>query len=182
MSWQDLLARAAEGHGYFTTEDAAREGISWRALTGRHKGGQIERLERGLYRLAHWPAGPNDELYALQALAPFGTFSHETALNLLGLSDIIPSTIHFTIPESSRLGPRPGIRLHRSRHKADRDRLLRDGLWMSTARRAILDSARIGSDPDQLLGAALEAKQRAMLTTDDIERLQEHPLFRRAGL
>ena len=117
-----------------------------------------------------------------EALAPFGTFSHETALNLLGLSDIIPSTIHFTIPEPSRLGSRPGIRLHRSRHKADRDRSLRDGLWISTARRALFDSARIGSDPDQLIGAAREAKERAMLTTDDIAKLREHRLFRRADL
>lgn len=182
MSWQNLLERAAESHGYFTTADAAEEGISWRALTGRLKGGHIDRLERGLYRLPHWPADPNDELYALQALAPFGTFSHETALNLLGLSDIIPSTIHFTIPESSRLGSRPGIRLHRSRHSADRDRALRDGLWISTARRALLDSARIGSDPDQLIGAAREAKERAMLTTDDIAKLRDHRLFRRADL
>jgi len=133
-----------------------------------------------MYRLPHWPAEPNDELYALQALAPFGTFSHETALSLLGLSDIIPTAIHFTIPESSRLGPRAGIRLHRSRHHADHDRTLRDGLWISTARRALLDSARIGSDPDQLMDAAREARDRALLTTEDVARLREHRLFRQA--
>lgn len=182
MSWQDLLERAAHSHGYFTTADAAHEGVSSRALTGRVKRGNIDRIERGLYRLPYWPAEPNDELYALQALAPFGTFSHESALNLLGLSDIIPSITHFTIPESSRLGPRPGIRLHRSRRNADRDRVLRDGLWISTARRALLDSARIGSDPDQLLSAAREARTRAMLTTKDIAGLREHRLFRGADL
>lgn len=182
MPWQNLLERATEGHGYFTTADASQEGVSWRALTGRVKRGNIDRVERGLYRLPYWPEEPNDELYALQALAPFGTFSHETALNLLGLSDIIPNIIHFTIPESSRLGPRPGIRLHRSRRNAERDRALRDGLWISTARRALLDSARIGSDPDQLINAAREAKARAMLTTEDVARLREHRLFRGADL
>lgn len=182
MSWQNLLERASQQHGYFTTKDAAQEGISWRALTGRLKGGQIDRIERGLYRLPHWPADPNDDLYALQALAPFGTFSHETALNLLGLSDIIPSTIHFTIPETSRLTSRPGIRLHRSRHHAGIDRVLRDGLWISTPRRALLDSARIGSDPDQLIGAARDAKERAMLTTNDLVVLRRHRPFRGADL
>ena len=180
MSWQSLLTLAAEHHGYFTASDAAQQGLSWRALSGRVERGNINRTERGLYRLPHWPAESNDELYALQALAPFGTFSHETALSLLGLSDIIPTAIHLTIPESSRLGPRPGIRLHRSRHRADQDRALRDGLWVNTARRALLDSARIGSDPDQLLDAAREAKDRAMLTIEDIARLREHRLFRRA--
>jgi predicted transcriptional regulator of viral defense system len=144
--------------------------------------GHIDRIERGLYRLSHWPAGPDDQLHALQAIAPFGTFSHETALDLLGLSDLIPRAIHFTIPESSRLGARPGIRFHRSRHNAGRDRSLRDGLWVSTARRALIDSARSGSDPDQLLGAAREAKQRAMLTADDIATLRADRLYRRAGL
>jgi predicted transcriptional regulator of viral defense system len=181
MSWQSLLARAAENHGYFTTTEAAEHGVSWRALSGRVERGNIDRAERSLYRLPHWPAEPNDEFYALQALAPFGTFSHETALSLLGLSDIIPTAIHFTIPESSRLGLRAGIRLHRSRHRADQDRIFRDGLWVNTARRALLDSARIGSDPDQLLDAAREAKDRAMLTAQDIARLREHRLFRRAG-
>jgi len=182
MSWEELLTTAADQHGYFTSAQAAAAGISRRALTWRTEHGSAARAGYGLYRLPHWPAEPNDELYALQALAPFGTFSHETALNLLGLSDIIPGTIHLTIPESSRLGLRPGIKLHRSRRNADRDRALRDGLWISTARRALLDSARIGSDPDQLINAARDARARAMLTTEDIARLRENRLFRRVDL
>jgi len=182
MSWEDLLATAADQHGYFTSAQAAAAGISRRAMTWRAEHGSAARAGYGLYRLPHWPTEPNDELYALQALAPFGTFSHETALNVLGLSDIIPGTIHFTIPESSRLGPRPGVKLHRSRRNADRDRALRDGLWISTPRRALLDSARLGSDPDQLINAAREAKARAMLTSEDIARLREHRLFGGASL
>ena len=92
----------------------------------------------------------------------------------------MPAAIQLTIPESSRLGPRAGIRLHRSRHHADQDRTLRDGLWISTARRALLDSARIGSDPDQLKEAAREARDRALLTTEDIARLRQQRLFRQA--
>ena len=180
MSWIELLATAADQHGYFTSAQAATAGISRRALAWRAEHGSATRAGYGLYRLPHWPTEANDELYALQALAPFGTFSHETALSLLGLSDIIPTIIHLTIPESSRLRPRAGIRLHRSRHRADQDRTLRDGLWITTARRALLDSARIGADPDQLLDAAREAAQRAMLTSEDIARLREHRLFGRA--
>jgi predicted transcriptional regulator of viral defense system len=182
MSWEALLGIAGSQHGYFTARQAAELGISRRALAWRAARAFIERPGYGLYRLAHWPIEANADLHALQARAPFGTFSHETALTLLGLSDIIPRAIHFTIPESSRLGTRPGVQLHRSRHLADRDRILRDGLWVSVAARALLDSARIGSDPDQLLEAAREAKARAMLTNQDMARLREHRLFRRAGL
>ena len=123
MSSDDLLAAAAAQHGYFTTEQAAEHGISrraltWRAQQGSAQQGSAQRIGHGLYRLPHWPPDPSDELYALQAFAPFVTFSHDTALTLLGLTDIIPSTIHFTIPETSRLRSRPGVTLHRSRHGA----------------------------------------------------------------
>jgi predicted transcriptional regulator of viral defense system len=182
MSWEDLLAAAAAQHGYFTTEQAAGHGISRRALTWRAQHGSAERIAQSLYRLPHWPVDPADELYALQTLAPFGTFSHETALSMLGLTDIIPSTIHFTIPETSRLRPRPGVTLHRSRHGAASDRALRDGLWVSTARRALLDAAREGADPDQLVSAAHDARQRAMLTSDDLAELRRHAPFAGARL
>ncbi len=182
MSWEDLLTIAAAQRGYFRSAQAAEHGISRRALTWRAEHGSAERIEYGLYRLPHWPIDPNDDLYALQARAPFGTFSHETALSLLGLSDIIPAVIHFTIPEASRLRSRPGIRLHRSRHGAGTDRILRDGLWVSTPRRALIESARTGADPDQLLAAARDAKERALLTPDDLREFRTHALFRRAGL
>lgn len=182
MSWDDLLAIAAGQHGYFTTAQAAEHGISRRALTWRTQHGSAERTGHGLYRLPHWPIDADDEFYALQALAPFGTFSHETALSLLGLSDIIPSTIHFTIPETSRLRPRPGVTLHRSRHGASIDRTLRDGLWVNTARRALLDAAREGTDPDQLVSAARDARERAMLTPDDMAELRRNRPFDGSGL
>jgi predicted transcriptional regulator of viral defense system len=182
MSWDDLLAAAGERHGYFTTADAARHGISRRALTWRAGHGSAARVGRGLYRLPHWPAGPDDDLHALAALAPFGTFSHDTALALLGLSDIIPATLHLTIPETSRLRARPGVTLHRSRHGATVDRALRDGLWVSTARRALLDAARAGADPDQLVAAARDARARAMLTEADLADLRHHAPFAGTGL
>ena len=182
MSWEDLLATAAAQHGYFTTAQAAEHGISRRALTWRAQHNSAERVGHGLYRLPHWPIGADDELYALQALAPFGTFSHDTALTLLGLSDIIPSTIHLTIPETSRLRDRRGVTLHRSRHGAMTDRASRDGLWVSTARRALLDATREGADPDQLVSAARDARERAMLTPEDLAELRRHPPFAGARL
>lgn len=181
MSWADLLATAAQQRGFFTTEQAAEHGISRRALTWRAQHGSAERIAQSLYRLPHWPIGADDELHALQTIAPFGTFSHDTALTLLRLSDIIPSTIHFTIPETSRLRPRQGVTLHRSRHGGTTDRTLRDGLWVSTARRALLDAARESADPDQLVSAARAARERAMLTPDDIAELRRHPPFSGAG-
>jgi len=62
------------------------------------------------------------------------------------------------------------------------ERTFRDGLWLSTARRALLDAARGGADPDQLVSAARDARARAMLTRDDLEELWRQAPFADAGL
>ena len=177
MGEAELFKGSGERRGYFTTAEAHKHGLSRRALVHRAQRGELEHVGHGLWRLSLWPAGPTDELYAIQALAPFGTFSHDTALSLLGLGDLIPSEIHLTIPESSRLASRPGIRFHRSRHAATTDRLLRDGLWISAPARALLDAARTGGDPDHLRTAAREARGRGLLNSADLERLRARPLF-----
>jgi len=177
MSYAKLLELAGEQHGYFQTQQAEALGFSRRALLHRARIGELQHSRYGLWRLAMWPLGPNDELYALQAMAPFATFSHETALALLGLGDLIPSEIHMTIPESSRMTSRPGLRLHRSRSGADREQILRDGLQISPPARALKDAAKAGSDPDHLQRAAKEAKLRGLLDGDDLRHLRSDPTY-----
>lgn len=177
MSNADLLRIAGEQHGYFTTRQAAECGLSRRALLHRAHIGELDHAAHGLWRLSMWPADPNDELYALQTIAPFGTFSHETALSLLGLGDLIPSEIHMTIPESSRLAARPGLRLHRSRLGAEQERLRRDGLWVSTPLQALKDAAQSGVDPDHLRAAVREATGRGFLRPSDLDALRSDAVF-----
>ncbi len=177
MSETELLRLAGEQHGYFSTAQAEEHGLSRRALLHRADNGRFEHLHYGLWRLAHWPIDPKDDLYAIAVRAPFATFSHETALSLLELGDIIPSEIHVTVPEKSGLKPRPGLRIHRSRTGAERERVFRDGLWVSTPTRALLDTADTGYDPSQLQAAAREARSRGLLTLDDQRRLSRIPTF-----
>jgi predicted transcriptional regulator of viral defense system len=177
MAFSDLLRLGGEQHGYFRTDQAEALGMSRRALSHRASIGELDHQAYGLWRLSAWPAGPRDELYALSAIAPQATFSHDTALSLLGLGDFIPTEIHLTIPESSRLQPRPGIRIHRSRSGAELDRLRRDGLFISTPRRALLDAARSGLEPALLQTAASEALSRGLLSSADQAELRRLPLF-----
>ena len=179
MSTAELFRLAATQHGYLTTAQAAEHGLSRRALAHRAAIGELTDAGYGLWRLTLWPAQPNEEMYALQALAPFGTFSHETALSLLDLGDFIPHEINLTIPEKSGFRARPGLRLHRSRLGAEKERILRDGLWISRPERALLDSAAHGADPEQLLSATRDALARGMLGPEARERLGQHRLFAR---
>jgi predicted transcriptional regulator of viral defense system len=170
MSDRELLELAGLQHGYFTTAQAGAAGISRRALAGRLLKGSIERNAHGVYRLRQYPPTSRDEFYALQAGAPGATFSHETALEFYGLSDVLPNTIHVIVPPSSGLKPRPGITIHRSKLNR-RDRVLRDDLWLTSLPRTLLDCARYGTDAEQLLAALDAARERGLLSGDALARL-----------
>lgn len=54
----------------------------------------------------------------------------------------------------------------------DDERTLRDGLWLTSPPRTFLDAARAGTDPEQLLAAARDARDRAVLSPRAIARLR----------
>jgi len=170
MPRQDLYRIAALQHGYFRTRQALDAGWSRAALNTATNAGEIQNLAYGLYRFSNHEATPQDELYEIQTLAPNGTFSHETALTLFGLADSLPRRTHFTVPPESGFKPRPGLTIHHMRLAPD-ERVLRDGLWLTSPLRTLLDAARAGSDPDQLLAAARQARDAAILSPASAARL-----------
>lgn len=48
--------------GYFTTKQAADAGYSSQLLLKHLRAGRVARTLRGIYRLAHFPAGEHEEL------------------------------------------------------------------------------------------------------------------------
>jgi predicted transcriptional regulator of viral defense system len=181
MDESDLLQLAAAQHGYFSTAQAAAAGISRRALVDRVRRGVIERAAHGVYRLAGTPATQLDTFYAFSVEAPSATFSHDTALELYGVSDVLPRTVHVTVPPGSGLKPRPGYTIHRSVISPS-ERVLRDGVWVTSLARTLADCAKGGTDPEQLLAALSEGRERAMLAPDDISRLRRLYPFTTARL
>lgn len=171
MTRQELLKIAGLQQGYFRTQQALAAGWTRRELSWARATGRIENIRYGLYRFAHFPLTPLDELHEIQTLAPAGTFSHETALQLYGLSDLLPRTTHFTVPRGSGFKPRPGIAIHHLPITPG-ERVLRDGLWLTSLTRTLLDAARAGTDPDQLLGAARDARERALLSPENVALLR----------
>src|SRR5690606_60894 len=101
---QEALASVAAGQGgLFSTRQAQEAGYS-RALLAHHVSrGAITRLRRKVYRFTHFPADEQEELIAIWlATDQQAVFSHETALALHGLSGVLPSRIHVTLPSSWR--------------------------------------------------------------------------------
>ena len=71
------------------------------------RAGNWIREYRGIYRLADFPTGDRPDLMLWYLWSqnrkevPEGTYSHETALSLHELSDIMPSKLDMIVPNSS---------------------------------------------------------------------------------
>jgi predicted transcriptional regulator of viral defense system len=162
-----LFAIATEQAGYFTTAQARDCGFSSPLLTHHAKSGRFVRVARGLYRFRDYPTSPREELLAAWLrLAPWAVVSHESALELLGLSDIIPNLIHLSVPRARRkLARRSGVALHTTTRPLDGvDVAVRDGMRLTGPARTIADVAEAGLAPEQVIRAAAQAIDRGLTT------------------
>lgn len=175
---EGLFATATEQAGYFTAAQARDCGFSSPLLTHHAKSGRFVRVARGLYRLRDYPSSPREELLAAWLrLAPNAVVSHESALELLGLSDIIPNLIHLSVPRTRRkLSRRSGVALHTTTRPLDgSDVVVRDGMRLTAPARTIADVAVAGVAPEQVVRAARQAIDRDLTTPS---RLREAALDR----
>jgi predicted transcriptional regulator of viral defense system len=113
--YQCLFAIASEQQGYFTAKQAMACGFDGDLLAHHTGRGRFLRVHRGVYRLRDYPSSPREEVAAawLAAGKDAAVISHESALDLLDLSDITPGAIHITVPRSKRyVSKLPGVRVH----------------------------------------------------------------------
>jgi predicted transcriptional regulator of viral defense system len=166
----EVLGRIAESQtGYVTTKQAEQAGFHRKAL--RHharEGGRLEHAGRGLYRLRFYPSSPFDHVAAAWMLtgAEIAVVSHESALELYDLSDVIPSKVHLTLPRRYRhRKPLAGVRLHYPRKPLAGGEVRRvNGLPTTSVERTILDSLEAGTQPEQIEMAVRQAVERALTT------------------
>lgn len=164
---EHLFAIASSQGGYFTAEQAHEAGFSARLLQHHADQGRFRRIHRGVYRLRDYPTSPHDEVMAaVMAVGSSAVVSHESALDLLRLSDVIPNAIHLTVPRTKRHSPRlPGVVVHTTtRPLARSDVVVRDGIRATAPIRTILDAAEAGVGPEQIEAATRDAEQRGLLT------------------
>jgi predicted transcriptional regulator of viral defense system len=169
--WDRLYETAAGQLGYFTTQQAADAGYSTHLLRKHIQRGRVTRAQRSIYRLVHFPFGDDEQLMLAWLWSEqLGVISHQTALSLHDLSDVLPARLHLTVPAAwsqRRLRVPPGIVLHH----ADVPRS--DWGWFSAVpttnpRRTLNDCARAALSPDLLRQAAMQALHRGLVTKADI--------------
>jgi predicted transcriptional regulator of viral defense system len=173
--WDRLYETAAAQQGLFTTQQAAEAGYSPQLLIHHLQAGKVLRVQRGIYRLVHFPSGENEELVAAWLWSGTeGVVSHQTALVLHSLSDALPARLHLTVPAAwrkRRLRTPEGVELHYS-EMASGDRTWFGAVPITSARRTLCDCARSGLSPELLQQATQQALRRGMVAREDLAEVE----------
>lgn len=168
--WDALFSVAQAYSGYFTTAQAAGAGYSLPLLHKYVANGRVIRVRRGIYRLVHFPASEHEDLVVLWLWADqAGVFSHETALALHDLSDVLPSKVHMTAPASwrhRRLRVPLGLVLHYA-DIGDLDRAGFSAVQITTPRRTLRDCIEANVSPELVRQAIRQARRRGIISERD---------------
>ena len=174
-SWDQLFEFAVCQAGCFTTQQAAHAGYSTQLLGKHIKAGRIRRIQRGIYRLVHYPLDEDEDMVITWLWSDHeGVFSHHTALMLQRLSDVFPARVFLTLPavwEKRRLRVPPGLILHFA-DIAPEDRGWFGAVPITRPRRTLNDAAIAGLSPDLLKQGALQAIQRGLVRREDLPDVQ----------
>jgi len=179
---RDRLYELAERQrGFFTRKQARACGYAPPNHRYHVRTGEWIRERRGIFRLARFPRTDEDQL-ALWSLwscgrheEPQGVYSHQTALSLHELSDVMPSKLHMTVPRRFRRNaPVPRVLVLHKGELQSKEIEEREGYRVVAPLRAIADLLAGGTeDRGQLRRALRQALDRGLVTRRQIDA---HPL------
>lgn len=171
---QQLYSLAEAQGGYFTAAQAQQAGYTYSQQHFHVARGTWLRVERGIFRLRNFPPHEHEDLIRLtlwsrtQPGQPQGVASHETALALHALSDVLPARLHLTVPPGFRKPAPPGCVLHRATLAAVEIEA-RAGYRVTTPLRTLLDVADSPLSQEHLDQAVTQALERGMVHRTALE-------------
>lgn len=178
-----LVRLATSQGGFFTSKQAAAIGYTAPKRNYHVHAGNWVRERRGIFRFAlhPLPSRPDLVLWWLWSRnrqdEPQGIYSHQTALSLHELTDVMPSRVHMTVPSDFRRSaatPRALV-LHTAEVPAKEAEIV-DGVPVTKALRTLLDVATTEAVPIEDLRAAFaEAKRTGKITRTEIDEVEFDP-------
>lgn len=174
--WDELYRIAETQSGYFTSSQAKEAGYSSPLLRKHVVAGRFAHVRRGIYRLVYFPPMENEEFVVLWLWSNFaGVLSHDTALSLYGLSDILPAHAHITLPATwarRRLKLPDGVRAYYA-DVDDEERSWFGWVPITSPARTLQDCLDAHLPPDLLEQAIYEAFHRGQISSDDFARFDQ---------
>ena len=168
----DLADRQA---GYFTSAQAGELGYSYRAQSHHRSQGSWCDEGWGMYRLRDYPQSADENLVRLSLWSrnrqgrPQAVVSHDSALQLYELTDLLPAKIHLSVPSSFRKAPPEGVVLHKTRFE-EGDLRERSGYQITSPLRTLLDVAVSHVSPEHVEQAVHEALEQGLVRRKTLEQ------------
>jgi predicted transcriptional regulator of viral defense system len=163
-----LFELASEQGGYFTAAQARTCGFSKALLAHHAKSGRFLRVRQGLYRFREYPSSQREDVIVAWLVTgrEVAVVSHDSALDILGLSDVVPEVVHLTVPRVRRYrSASRGVAIHTTTRRLGKsDVVVRDGIRVTAPARSIIDAAQAGTAPEQIMAAVSQALDRGMAT------------------
>jgi len=185
---QKLFHIADHQQGFFTAKQAKACGIAPSHFHRRVQSGDWIKEMRGVYRLAQYPLADRPELVLWTLWSRDkedrlqGTWSHETALDIHELSDVMPAKMHMTVPISFR--KRVAIPGHLHLHYANlakKDMEIRSGYRVTTPLRTLTDVIDEGTLSEELISQAIrEGVQRGLLLPHELSQISKFRKYEHA--
>ncbi len=193
-----LFAVAESQGGYFTAKQAEEAGFDRTNHAYHVRVRNWQREHRGIFRLARFPANERPDLVLWSLWSrdrkdhPQGVYSHQTALSLYDLSDLMPSKLHMTVPCSFRKNSQiPSVLVL---HYADLPSTVieeREGFGVTRPMRTILDLIESQEISTDLVAQGLaQARERGLIIEKEIKEnrnklapflFQQPPMNRKAA-
>jgi predicted transcriptional regulator of viral defense system len=171
-----LYEIAEDQQGFFTTKQAKAAGFAENTHPYHVHAGNWIREHRGIYRLASFPRGerPDLMLWSLwsrnRGEATQGVYSHQTALSLHDLSDVMPARLHMIVPKSFRRNSEiPRVVVLHFADLPQSDVGAAHGVQVTKPMRTILDLLEGGDVPSATLRQALrDGLRRGLIRRSEI--------------
>ena len=155
--------------GYFTAAQAVEAGYPKQLQHYHVKRGNWVREGWGIYRLPEWPRTPYDDLIRWMLWSHgLAVVSHQSAMAVHGISDLMPARIYLTVPPGFRKRPPRAIVLYRA-NLAPHEIEQREGFRVTTPLRTLIDAARVAVDPERLSAGVRDAILKGLVGDRHIE-------------
>lgn len=178
-----LTTLAASQGGYFTSKQAAAIGYTAPKRNYHVHVGNWVRERRGIFRLSTQPLPVRPDLILWWLWSrnrqeqPQGIYSHQTALSLHELTDVMPSRLHMTVPKTFRRSaaiPKSVVLHIADLPPSDIEQI--DGVPATKALRTLIDVAVSGEVPlEDLQLAFAEAARAGRITRAEIAVAKTDP-------
>ena len=177
-----LYEIAEDQQGFFTTKQAKAAGFSENTHPYHVQAGNWIREHRGIYGLTSFPRGerPDLMLWSLwsrnRGEVTQGVYSHQTALSLYDLSDVMPVKLHMTVPKNFRRNSEiPHVLVLHFADLSQSDIGAVHGVRATKPIRTILDLLEGGDTPLATLRQALrEGLRRGLIRRSEIAEAKKH--------